>query len=33
MEETRLTGSVYLEIQLLKLGGEARVEWKMLTAG
>lgn len=33
MEETRVTGSVYLEKQLLKLGGEVMVEWKMLTAG
>jgi len=33
MEETRVTGSAYLEELLLKQGGEARVEWKMLTAG
>ena len=33
MEATRLAGSVYLEKQLLKLGGDVRVEWKMLTAG
>lgn len=33
MKETRVTGSVYLEQFLLKQGGEARLEWKMLTAG
>ena len=28
-----LAGSSYLEERIQQMGGEARVEWKMLTAG